>query len=82
MENWQRDAAGNVVMVPLARYQTATATNNAVGVRLEFPLPGDRISSPSGNLQLMLTPEQAVHFARSLMVAAGSTDLSSRHSLF
>ena len=51
---WVRDDKGNIVVFPLAGYETIVVDNRALALRLPFMVEGDRQQSPSGNIQFII----------------------------
>ena len=53
-EAWAKDEKGNIVVFPLAGYETMVVENRALALRLPFMIPNDEQTSPSGSLQLII----------------------------
>ena len=70
LNGWELDESGNIIVAPLVRMSTMIAAQSAIGLRIEFPQPGDALLSPSGWAQVILTPHQAKELARELQNAA------------
>lgn len=67
---WTRDASGNIVIFPLAGYETMIVQNRALALRLPFMIEGDKPNSPSGSVQLLIAnPGHARQFAQDILVA-------------
>lgn len=71
-DDWKKDGKGDISVHPLMGFATAVFAQSSIGVKLDFPLEGDRIETPSGNLQLVLTPHQAIEIAQALQRAANT----------
>ncbi len=54
-EAWTKDEKGNIVVFPLAGYETMVVENQALALRLPFMVQGDKQTSPSGSLQLIIS---------------------------
>jgi hypothetical protein len=54
-EAWTKDEKGNIVVFPLAGYETMVVENRALALRLPFMVQGDKQTSPSGSLQLIIS---------------------------
>lgn len=70
MDEWKKDASGNFIVNPLVGYSTMIAATTAIAVKLDYLIDGDQFETPSGNLQLILTPPQAQQLAQALLSAA------------
>ncbi|HEY0220331.1 MAG TPA: chemotaxis protein [Afipia sp.] len=67
---WVRDDKGNIVIFPLAGYETMVVENRALALRLPFMVQGDRPDSPSGNVQLIINnAANAREFAQDILKA-------------
>ena len=67
---WVRDDKGNIVVFPLAGYETMVVENRALALRLPFMIQGDRQESPSGNVQLIISNAAAARqFAQDILAA-------------
>ncbi len=67
---WAKDDKGNVVVFPLAGYETMVVENRALALRLPFLVQGDRPDSPSGNVQLIISrAADAREFAQDILAA-------------
>lgn len=53
-ETWTKDENGNIVVFPLAGYETMVVENRALALRLPFMVQDDKPTSPSGSLQLII----------------------------
>ncbi|MBR1187308.1 chemotaxis protein [Bradyrhizobium sp. AUGA SZCCT0169] len=68
IDRWEKDEAGDIRMLPLLGFSILIAAETAIGLRLEHD--GDSEDSPSGALQLILTPAQASDLGGMLQKAA------------
>lgn len=67
---WVKDDKGNIVIFPLAGYETMVVENRALALRLPFLMQGDRPNSPSGNVQLIINnAANAREFAQDILAA-------------
>ncbi|MBX9709641.1 MAG: chemotaxis protein [Xanthobacteraceae bacterium] len=67
---WAKDAKGNIVIFPLVGYETMIVENRALALRLPFMIQGDQQSSPSGNVQLIISnASDARQFAEDILAA-------------
>ena len=67
---WVKDDKGNIVIFPLAGYETMVVENRALALRLPFLVQGDRPNSPSGNVQLIInSAANAREFAQDILAA-------------
>ena len=67
---WTRDTKGNIVIFPLAGYETMIVENRAVALRLPFMIQGDKQNRPSGNVQLIIAKaSDAREFAQDILAA-------------
>jgi hypothetical protein len=74
-EAWTRDEKGNIVVFPLAGYETMVVENQALALRLPFVVQGDKQTSPSGSLQLIISNAADVRdLAQALIAAAGQIE--------
>ncbi len=69
-DEWEKHADGGISVVPLMGYATAVFAQSSIGVKLDFPLEGDSLESPTGKVQLVLTPHQAIELSRALQNGA------------
>ena len=69
-DDWKKDDAGNISVSPLVGYGMATFAESSIGLKLDFLIAGDQFEKPSGNLQLVLAPPQAIELAQALQRAA------------
>ncbi|MBN8955260.1 MAG: chemotaxis protein [Rhizobiales bacterium] len=69
-KDWTHDREGNIEVRPLVGYATMIAAETAIAFRLQFLQPGDQFETPSGSVQLIVTPPQARELARALQNAA------------
>lgn len=51
---WVRDDKGNIVVFPLAGYETIVVGDRALALRLPFMVEGDQQQRPSGNIQFII----------------------------
>ncbi|MBR1154803.1 hypothetical protein [Bradyrhizobium sp. JYMT SZCCT0428] len=68
IDRWEKDEVGDIRMQPLLGFSILIAEETAIGLRLEHD--GDSGDSPSGALQLILTPAQASDLGGMLQKAA------------
>jgi hypothetical protein len=68
-EAWTRDEKGNIVVFPLAGYETMVVENQALALRLPFMVQGDQ-TSPSGSLQLIISNAADVRDLAQALIAA------------
>lgn len=67
---WVKDDKGNIVIFPLAGYETMVVENRALALRLPFLVQGDQPNSPSGNVQLIINnAANAREFAQDILAA-------------
>jgi len=69
-EAWTRDEKGNIVVFPLAGYETMVVENQALALRLPFMVQGDKQTSPSGSLQLIISNAADVRDLAQALIAA------------
>jgi hypothetical protein len=69
-ENWNKDEAGNPLVLPVIAYDSAVAANRSVALRFEYRISG--ADQPPGTIQLVLTPSQVSHLAQTLFNATGN----------
>jgi hypothetical protein len=69
-DDWKKDESGNLSVNPLVGYSSLIAAETAIAVRLDYLVHGDQFETPSGNVQLVITPPQAQELARALLTAA------------
>ncbi|WP_441228060.1 chemotaxis protein [Tardiphaga sp. 20_F10_N6_6] len=69
-DDWKKDETGNISVNPLVGYSTMIAAETAIGVKLDYLVAGDKFETPSGGLQLVITPIQAQQLAQALLTAA------------
>lgn len=70
MSNWETDAQGNVVYVPLIGFHAAPAADALCMVRIEFARTPSQLSGGAEHLQLAMTPVQARTLASDLLKIA------------
>jgi hypothetical protein len=70
-DEWTKDDAGNLIANPLAGWSTMTL-GTVLGLSLEFWNPGDQRQTPTGRLQLAMSPAQAERLALALQRAAAA----------
>ncbi len=67
---WVKDDKGNIVIFPLAGYETMVVENRALALRLPFLVQGDLPNRPSGNVQLIINnAANAREFAQDILAA-------------
>ena len=71
LDDWKKDDKGHITVNPLSSFELMIAAQNAVGVKLDYLNPGDLMASPSGVLQIALTPRLAQQLGQALLDAAG-----------
>lgn len=69
-EDWKKDETGNITVNPLAGYGMAVFAETTICAKLDFLHAGDEFESPSGSVQLGMTPLQAIELAQALQRAA------------
>ncbi|EKS28313.1 MAG: chemotaxis protein [Afipia felis] len=80
-EAWTKDEKGNIVVFPLAGYETMVVENRALALRLPFMFPGDQQTSPSGSLQLIITNAADVRdFGQALIDAADRIEKAAKNA--
>jgi hypothetical protein len=68
--DWLLNERGNVILPPLASFQTAIAAETGVAVQLSIAAPGEAPPTGSTIVQVGMTPDQALEFAQTLRATA------------
>jgi hypothetical protein len=66
MIDWDKDEAGDIMVLPLAGYAALPAMGTAIAVRMTFLAPADEPGKPSMAIQFVLGPVQANQLAEDL----------------
>jgi len=66
LDNWMKDAEGNISILPLVGWEIGPAMGMAVIARLEFRGPADAPDKLSA-AQTILTPIQAIELGQALL---------------
>jgi tetrahydromethanopterin S-methyltransferase subunit C len=67
---WAKDEKGNIIVHPLVGFETMVVESRAIALRLPFMVRGDQQTSPSGNLQLIISnAADAREFAQAILNA-------------
>jgi hypothetical protein len=69
-ENWKKDTSGNFIVNPLVGCETVIAAETAICLKMDYLVGGDERGTPSGSLQLLVTPPQAQELAQALLKIA------------
>lgn len=68
---WTKDEKGDIVVFPLAGFETMVVESKALALRLPFMVQGDQQTSPSGNIQLIISNATDVReFGQAILDAA------------
>jgi hypothetical protein len=68
---WTKDEKGDIVVFPLAGFETMVVESQALALRLPFMVRGDKQTNPSGNLQLIINnAADAREFGQAILDAA------------
>ena len=59
MQEWDKNAAGNIIFAPLADYSIAVLAGMGCGLRLRLARPGETQQTASHIVQVAMTAEQA-----------------------